>query len=84
MDFPGIKPDFLDRFWRQSVTKLITLILADHDFMDDVRSAPTMLDYTEYLRTKKRTSVETIFFLLPTEEQTEIWKSVKGGNNGAR
>jgi hypothetical protein len=43
--------------------------------------ASSLEDYVRYVSEKeRRTIVETIFYLLPDEEQRQLWEAVRGGD----
>jgi hypothetical protein len=71
---------FLRRIYDESFSKIVALLLADQDFMQDVREATSLKDYTVYLADKKRrTPMETIFYIAPSHEQELIWNTIRGG-----
>lgn len=70
---------FVQRFFRQSLRKAASLVLADKEFAEDVKDAATLEDYIEFLKLKrKRTFPENVFYILPDEDQKAIWDVVKG------
>lgn len=83
MNVPKTKPGFLERVYRESVKKILMMVLADQDFIRDVTDASSLEDYIKYVNEKgRRTTVETVFFLLPKEEQKQVWEAIRGGSDG--
>jgi len=83
MNVPKTKPGFLERVYRESIKKILMVILSDQDFVRDMMDASSLEDYVTYVTEKgRRTTVETVFFLLPKEEQKLVWETIKGGSNG--
>lgn len=82
MNLPLVKPGFLERVRSETVSKLVTLVLVDRDFTDDVREAPSLDEYLKYIGSKKkRTIYETLFFIAPKDEQKNVWKTIRGGTD---
>jgi hypothetical protein len=82
MNVPKTRPGFLERVFRESTKKVLMMILSDQDFIRDMMDAFSLEDYIMYITEKRRrTAVETIFFLLPKEEQKVVWETIKGGSN---
>jgi hypothetical protein len=81
MNLSKTKPGFLERVYRESTTKLLMMILSDQEFVRDLLDASSLEDYVRYVSEKeRRTIVETIFYLLPDEEQRQLWEAVRGGD----
>jgi hypothetical protein len=81
MNLSKTKPGFLERVYRESTKKLLMMILSDQDFIRDLLDASSLEDYVKYVNEKgRRTIVETIFYLLPGEEQKQLWEAVRGGD----
>lgn len=73
---------FLQRIFKQSLRKAATLILADKEFAEDLKDSASLEDYLEFIASKKkRTIAENLFFLLPDEDQKNLWTMVKGVHN---
>lgn len=80
MNVPKTKPGFLERVYRESVKKVLMMVLSDQDFVRDIMDASSLEEYVKYLTEKgRRTIVETVFFLLPKEEQRQVWDAIRGG-----
>jgi len=78
----GSVAKFLDRLKKESISKIASLVLADRDFLDDVRSAESLSDYLSMISEKpKKNASEWVFFALPTEDQNRIWATVRGVTN---
>jgi hypothetical protein len=83
MNIPKTKPGFLERVYRESLQKVLMLVLSDQEFIRDILDAFSLEDYIKYITEKgRRTTVETVFFLLPYEEQKMVWESIRGGKDG--
>lgn len=83
MNVSKTKPGFLERVYKESTKKLLMMILSDQDFVRDLLDASSLEDYVKYVTDKgRRTIVETIFFLLPGEEQKQLWEAIRGGDGG--
>lgn len=71
--------NFFERLKRESISKIASLVLADRDFMDDIRSAESLGDYLTMINEKpKKNASEWVFFALPTEDQQRVWNTVRG------
>lgn len=82
MNLSKTKPGFLERVYRESTKKLLMMILSDQEFVRDLLDASSLEDYVRYVNEKeRRTIVETIFYLLPDEEQRQLWEAVRGGDS---
>jgi hypothetical protein len=81
MNVPKTKPGFLERLYKESTQKLLIMVLSEQDFVRDVLDASSLEDYIKYVTEKgRRTTPETIFFLLPAAEQSMIWEAIRGGD----
>lgn len=85
MNAPDLLPGFLERLRRESIKKLVVKVLGNREFAEDIRDAASLEDYIQYLNSKpNQTTAEAIFLLLPLEDQTNIWQTVRGFNGNAR